>query len=326
MTKSARRRWSRELQGEIDGLVVGEAGSVFVHGYDPPAGGKWIDSVIPGKLSALERSSGECLWTSPCEVGYGRGFGGGLGNEDDVVLLGPSNRGHRIARMKRDTGELIGAREIEAFDQAIVAGDACVTVTPGRVAGILTSEMLEVWAHSRDGERYHLVGRDGQHVYVVTTQLERKRQGVLRLDAHSGELASSWLEPTYPIVHDFIAGDGVALLLAGSRPPSRFGRGGSETLRLEAWSTRSEEEPTQLWSRVVAEDSPDDLPDVSIALDCGKLYLARGALLEVCDALTGRELGEVALPGLDERIAWQVSQGAGILAEETRVSVFEIPA
>jgi hypothetical protein len=34
----------------------------------------------------------------------------------------------------------------------------------------------------------------------------------------------------------------------------------------------------------------------------------------------------MTLPGLDERIAWQVSQGAGLLAEETRASVFELPA
>ena len=51
-----------------------------------------------------------------------------------------------------------------------------------------------------------------------------------------------------------------------------------------------------------------------------------GALLEVRDGLSGRSLGEMTLPGLDERIAWGVSQGAGLLAEETRVSVFELPA
>jgi hypothetical protein len=37
-------------------------------------------------------------------------------------------------------------------------------------------------------------------------------------------------------------------------------------------------------------------------------------------------LGELTLPGLDERVAWKVSQGAGLLAEETRASVFELPA
>ena len=99
MTRTARRRWSREFPGEIDGIALGESGPVFLHGYDAPAGGKWIDSVIPGKLAAHDRGSGEVLWVSPCEVGYGRGFGCGLGEEDDVVILGPSNQSHRIARM-----------------------------------------------------------------------------------------------------------------------------------------------------------------------------------------------------------------------------------
>lgn len=44
------------------------------------------------------------------------------------------------------------------------------------------------------------------------------------------------------------------------------------------------------------------------------------------DALTGRMLGDWAVPGLDERVGWTVAQGAGLLAEETRVSLFELPA
>ena len=67
-------------------------------------------------------------------------------------------------------------------------------------------------------------------------------------------------------------------------------------------------------------------PRSSIGADSGKLYLVNGALLEVRDALTGRVLGDWAVPGLDERVAWKVSQGAGLLAEETRLSVFELPA
>ena len=59
MTRTARRRWSREFQGEVDGIVLGEAGPVFLHGYDPPAGGKWIDNVIPGKLGAFDRNNGD---------------------------------------------------------------------------------------------------------------------------------------------------------------------------------------------------------------------------------------------------------------------------
>jgi hypothetical protein len=325
MTRTARRRWSREFQGEIDGIALGDSGPVILHGYDPPAGGKWIDSVIPGKLGAYDRSSGEVLWLSPCEVGYGRGFGCGLGEEDDVVILGPSNQSHRIARMSLVSGELIGASEIGAFDQGLVWGDMCLTVTPQRVTGILTSAMIEVWKYARDGERYHLAGRVGPHAYVVYTDTARKRQGVLRLDMESGEHVDTFLDPERPVIHDLLCSEDLAVLLSGNRVPPRPGQaGGPEELRLEAFRTR-ESSAFSLWREVLAEES-DELPDVSISLDSGKLYLARGAMLEVRDGVSGRMLGELTLPGLDERVAWKVSQGAGLLAEETRASVFELPA
>lgn len=321
MTRTARRRWSREFQGEIDGVFVGEAGPVFLHGYDPPVGGKWVDDVIPGKLAALDRGTGETLWMSPCEVGYGRGFGVGLGSSDDVVVLGPGIQGHRIARMSIATGELLGASEIESFDIAVVGGDTSVTITAGRVSGILTEEMIEVWTYSREGERYHLMDRDGSRAYVAFTDSQHKRQGVLSLDAVSGEKRVLLLAPEYHVIHELLTDDDLLVVLSG-RPGVRRGE---QELVLEAFSTRTGEAVRQ-WREKLVEDSPDDLPDVSVSLDCGKLYLANGALLAVRDALTGRPLGEVALPGLDERIAWQVSQGAGVLAEETRASVFEIPA
>jgi len=322
MTRTARRRWSREFSGEIDGIFAGKSGPVFLHGYDPPVGGKWIDSVIPGKLGAFDRSSGETLWMCPCEVGYGRGFGAGLGSEDDVVVLGPGIKGkHRIARMSIGTGELLGASEIEPFDIALVGGDMSVTVTPARVAGIMTAAMIEVWSYKRDGERYHLIGRDGSHVHVAYTDTNEKRQGVLSLDVESGEERVLLIAPDYHVIHEILAGDGLLLLLSG-RPGVRRGQ---QELTLEAFSTRTGE-AVPLWKERVAMNSADDLPDISVSLDSGKLYVASGALLEVRDGLSGRALGEVALPGLDERIAWQVSQGAGILAEETRASIFEIPA
>ena len=321
MTRTARRRWSREFKGEIDGVFVGQTGPVFLHGYDPPVGGKWVDDVIPGKLGAFDRGTGETLWVSPCEVGYGRGFGVGLGTQGDVIVLGPGIQGHRIARMAVASGELLGASEIEPFDIAVVAGDVTVTITPARVTGILTEPMMEVWTYEREGERYHLVARDGERVYVAFTDATHRRQGVFSLDAQSGDGRALLIVPEYPVIHELLAGDSMLVLLTG-RPAARRGE---QELVLEAFSTRTGE-AVRLWKQKLVEDSADDLPDVSVSLDCGKLYVANGALLSVCDALSGRALGEVALPGLDERIAWQVSQGAGVLAEETRASVFEIPA
>ena len=105
MTRTARRRWTRELSSEVDGIAVGDTGPILLHGYDPPAGGMWIDDVIPGKLAALDRTSGEVLWASPCEVGYGRGFGAGIGNEDDVIVLGDFNADDRhFGRLGRVPG------------------------------------------------------------------------------------------------------------------------------------------------------------------------------------------------------------------------------
>ena len=111
MTRTARRRWSRELESEIDGIVLGGNGPVFLHGYDPPAGGKWIDSVIPGKLGAFERNSGDPLWVSPCEVGYGRGFGAGFGREEDLVVLGPGS----LPRTTREMLATVTSRALDCF-------------------------------------------------------------------------------------------------------------------------------------------------------------------------------------------------------------------
>jgi len=326
MTKTARRRWSKEFSGEIDGIALGDTGPVFLHGYDPPAGGKWIDDVIPGKLAAYDRGNGEPLWVSPCEVGYGRGFGSGLGRDDDVVVLGPSIKGHRIVRMSLGTGELLGMREIKAFDHALVFGDMCVTCTSTRVAGLMTTEMLEVWSHSRSGERYHIVARSGDVVLTVYTDTNRKRQGVLKLDIETGKLLGTFLEPEFPVIHDLVCEDGIAILLAGDRSPTRYREAtGPENLMFAAFRTDAESGAYALWKEAAADDSHDDMPDVSISIDSGKLYIVHGALLEVRDALSGRQLGELTLPGLDERVGWQVCQGAGLLAEETRASVFELP-
>jgi hypothetical protein len=81
-----------------------------------------------------------------------------------------------------------------------------------------------------------------------------------------------------------------------------------------------------LWYELLDQSASEEFPEVSITADSGKLYVVRGALLEVRDGLTGRALDEWAVPGLDDRVGWSVAHGAGLLAEETRVSIFELPA
>lgn len=323
MTTTAKRRWGSDFRGEIDGISFSEKGPVFIHGYDPPAGGKWMDDVIPGKLGAFDRATGDTIWISPCEVGYGRGYGAGIGAEDDIVLLGPSSQGHRIARMKMSTGELIGASEIEPFDQAVVRGDMSLTVTPGRIAGIMTTMMFEAWSFSRDGERYHLVGRDGDTALVAYTNTNSTKQGVLMLEVESGEFQGTLLDPQFAVIHDICVGDGTLTVLSGTG--SSRNRANAETLTLSVFARRGRE-VHPLWSERVENDSSDGLPDVSIVVDSGKLYVARNADLIVRDVLSGRSLGELTIPGLDERIAWAVADGAGLLAEEDRMSIFELPA
>jgi hypothetical protein len=303
------------MDGEIDGIALGDAGPVLIHGYDPPAGGKWIDDAIPGRLGAYARQTGEVLWVSPCEVGYGRGFGAGLGGNDDCFVLGPASGGHLIARMSLTSGELLGAESIQPFDQAIVNPDLCLTLTPGKVVGILTDAMLEVWSFQREGDRYHMLGRDGDSALVLFADKRSHRHGVLRVDMDQGELAGEVLPPEIPSVQDMAVGNGVIVLLTGGK------RERDPLILLGA----SAADGRVLWREPVPEESLGGMPDASLALSDGKLYVARDALLDVRDALTGRLLGEMTVPGLDEHVAWRVSQGAGLLAEETRVSVFEIP-
>ena len=149
MTRTAKRRFARELQSIVDGIAVGPTGPVFVHMYDPPAGDVWMDDVIPGKLAALDRNTGEIAWMSPCEVGYGRGFGAGLGAEQDVVVLGPGSRGHLMVRMALADGKLLAAGEIEAFDEAHVFKDVALTVTPRQILAYDSRTAKENWQYGR---------------------------------------------------------------------------------------------------------------------------------------------------------------------------------
>jgi hypothetical protein len=164
---------------------------------------------------------------------------------------------------------------------------------------------------------------------------------MLRLDAQTGEFEAEVLAPRQPVVHGIAANqDGVVLLtrdLSAALPAevapqfmlelSRREDGAtSDTLSLLALPPTATVGDAPLWYEIVSTQPMDEIPEVSIAADAGKLYLVKGALLEVRDTLTGRLLGDWAVPGLDELVAFQVSQGAGLVAEETRVSVFELPA
>jgi hypothetical protein len=343
--KTARRRWSREFEKEVDGIAFGPEGPVLVHCYDPPAEGMWIDDVIPGSLAALDRHGGDVVWTAPCEIGYGRGFGAGFGAQDEIVVLGPSSQGHRIVRMARDNGRLLAAESIEAFDVALVHADLCLCLNAARVSAISTRAMSEVWEYSREGERYHHIGRCGDRLLVVFSQAKTSRQGVLALDVRTGARIGTLLPARQPVIHGLATDrDEAAILTAdleSALPPELASQllielsrqedeqglsAGGDTLSLLGLSARAEEGDAPAWFRVLSRDEVSTVPEYSITANSGKLYLVHGALLEVRDLLTGRGLGGWTMPGLDEQIAFLVSEGAGLLAEEQRVSVFELPA
>jgi len=337
MPRTARRRWTRDFDTEVDGIALSPDGPLLVHGYDPPAGGKWMDDAIPGKLTALDRTTGQVLWNSPCEVGYGRGFGAGFGGGGDAIVLGPGTQGHRIVRMSLETGELLDAREIFAFDDALVFEDLCFMVSATRVSAVTTGTLAPKWSHSKEGERYHWIAREGDRVFVVYTSKAAGKQGVFTLNAKTGKQQKTFLEPVQNVIHAIHAGSGSVTFLL-SDLLSTFSE---DTMRdyliqnidadltasgvsLLCLSSDAEPGAAPRWFETI-ETGEDDYPDVSISHDSGKLYLVRGASIEVRDLLTGKPLGDMTVPGLDERVSWTVGQGAGALAEETRLSIFEIP-
>lgn len=341
MTTTAKRRWSRELETEVDGIAFSSTGPVLLHGYDPPAGGKWIDDVIPGKLGAFDRSTGDRLWIAPCEVGYGRGFGAGVGQQGQVIVLGPSQGGHRIVRMAMADGELLDSADTEPFDDAEVHPEVVVCSNARSVWGLDTLTLHEGWRYGREGERYHGLAVAGEHVFVVVSSTESGKYGVVRLSASTGSFEGYLLQPVMPLIRGIGAsGSTVAIVTCEleflldvdnrmefmMQLASHPDEGPRDTLSVAAMRGDAVSGEAPLWYRILETSPVDDLPDVSITADSGKFYLERGAHLEAVDGLSGRSLGSWTVPGLDEKVGFRVVEGAGLLAEETRVSVFELPA
>ncbi|MHC4261308.1 MAG: hypothetical protein ACYSWX_02195 [Planctomycetota bacterium] len=340
MTRSAKRRWSTDPECEIDGLVLGPEGPIVLHGYDPPAGGKWVDDVIPGKLMAYDRSSGERLWSSPCEVGYGRGFGAGFDEDGALVILGPSQSGHRITCMSPTDGVLLGVEAVPEFDEAHVATDMCLCIGPTSISGIVTSAMLEAWRFRKEGYRFHRAARSGEKLFVTFSRKSSKTLGIMILNVADGGLVGEFLPPEQKGILGMSASDEVVAVLVddleAALPPDQArdfmlrrlasdddfsGEGASPGIVVYDANGGT----TPLWFEDLGAGGGDDPGEPSMAIDSGKLYLARGASLEVRDQLTGRALGELVVPGLDEYVDWTIATGAFLLAEETRATVFEVP-
>ncbi|MEZ6014243.1 MAG: hypothetical protein R3F49_03960 [Planctomycetota bacterium] len=341
MTQTAKRRWSRELDSQIDGIAFGTTGPVLLHGYDPPAGGKWLDDVIPGKLGAFDRHTGERLWLAPCEVGYGRGFGAGIGPHGNVLVLGPSAGGHMLVRMSVSDGELIEAASIDTFDEAFVGPDRVICVSARHIVAYDGDNLQQRWSYARDGERYHAAARHGRHLFVAVSTSASRGYGLHRIDALTGRYDGTILPLGVPMIRDVAATAGGVVVLTSdlervlpAESTSDYMRalaahpagGPRDTLSLVALRHDAEPGDQPSWFKILETEPVDSVPDVSISGDSGKLYVERLAYLEAIDVVSGRQLGNWTVPGLDEQVAWGVVEGAGLLAEETRVSVFELPA
>lgn len=341
MTRTARRRWSRELTTQVDGLCLPATGPILLHGYEEPVGGKWVADTIPGKMGAIDRNTGSTIWSNPCEVGYGRGFGAGFGRVHNAIVLGPGSSSHRAVRMDINTGELLMSRDIPAFDQALVFEDMCYCVMPDRVVAISTDDFHEVWSHRAKKQRFHMIARQGGRVFIVFSDLETKKQGVCVLDAETGDDGGTWIDPAVPVIHDIAAGPEAIVLLVENLITALSHKGmiaaattlgdleeaghDTEGLALFALSTDGPAGQAPLWFDFVGGTPEDEIADVTIGADSGKLYVTSGATCHVRDSLTGRALGSVAIPGLDEHVAWSVAEGAFLLGEETRISLYEVP-
>lgn len=352
MTRSARRRWSREIESLVDGVAMGASGPLAIHAYDFPAGGKWADDVIPGKVGSYDRQTGEPVWFSPCEVGYGRGFGAGFAPSGDLVVLGPTQSGHAMVRMSGGTGELVGVEHVPEFDEALVDPDLSLCVCPGQLLALDTSEMTRAWRFTTSGWRFHTAVRAGSLYLAAFSKKGSRDQGLVAIDAKKGRAVKTLFEPRPGTFYGIATGedrfvlpvdsleaslplemarelalarltetqdDDLAGLDGGSGGGLGDGDDGPSGAGLVCYTTADAERPA--WFRELSGGEEEPV----LRIDSGKLYAARGTHLTVFDLLTGRELGEAVVPGLDEAIAWDVRSGAFLVAEENRISVFELP-
>ena len=210
------------------------------------------------------------------------------------------------------------------------------------MTGISTSDLFEAWTYQREGERYHSVAFCGGQVVVVYSDANTKKYGLLALDSEDGSFDSILLPPKLPMIHSIAGESGAVVLLTNDLlqvlGPDQAGQFLGElsmlseddvltdTLSLLALPGGHTDGEPALWWKVLSTEAVEDIPEVSISADSGKLYVVRGAMLEVCDILSGRTLGEWTVPGLDEQVCWSVASGAGLLAEEHRLTIYELPA
>ena len=139
----------------------------------------------------------------------------GFGRDGEAVLVGPSAAGHRIVRMSLATGELLGVADMATFDEAVVESDLCLLLSARSVSAVDVRTLQPRWRYAREGERYHLVARNGAHAFVTFTQEAKRRQGVLRLAASNGTFEAVVLEPGQRAIHDLaVDGESLALLVS----------------------------------------------------------------------------------------------------------------
>ena len=269
---------------------------------------------------------------SPCEVGYGRGFGAGIGQQGQVLVLGPSQGGHRMVRMAAADGELLEAADIEPFEDAVVRPDVVVCANARMVWGSTRSTSRN--AGDTSVRASGTTGSPATRAASTVSNLETGKYGVARLDADTGQFDGYIVAPSLPVIRDLdCTGNTVALVTADLTMLE-------DSDRMEfitQLAQHPDEGPRDTLSLVALYDgSPGEGPLWFRILETGRWTIcptsrspgtAGSSTSSVARCLRPWTPSRAALwatdgPGLDEKIAWTVVDGAGLLAEETRVSVF----
>ena len=105
-----------------------------------------------------------------------------------------------MVRMSVADGELLEAADIQSFDTALVGTDAVVCSNARMVWALDTITLQETWSYGREGERYHDVARLGNVIFVVVSNTDSGKYGVIRLDAKTGNFKGNLVALTLPLI------------------------------------------------------------------------------------------------------------------------------
>jgi len=241
--------------------------------------------------------------------------------------------------------------DLPEFDEALVDGKHVLIVALTSLTRLDSASLEAKWALQAKDDRFHSSATDGKTLFIAVSTKRNRSQGLRAYTVARGGKAGDILAQGQSTILGLGAEDGMVTVLvedlASALPEdlsrdyqlaklmaedsddfgggSLGGEGGSAGVVAFAWDAGEKRSEAKWFLDLSASGLEDDPGEASIRVDSGKLYVARGAMISVYDLLSGRPLGEAAVPGLDDFVAWDVADGALLVAEETRLSVYELP-